>query len=344
MNTAPSFHLFLLVAVLSLGAPFTRAQTPEPELKIKHSTFTVVSENDKYFAGSDRHYTNGFKLTWLGETNLNESPAFVKFVTGILPWMDQKTQDWHYKVGFALGQNQYTPTDTDTPLLQPFDRPYAAWLYGSILLQAQLDRQLRLIEISAGVIGPAALGEPIQNAWHDVIHVPHANGWSNQLHNEPGLQISWERRYRTWQFSPAATAPLSCDLILRHRVTLGNVAAHLAGGVVIRAGWHLPPDFGADLIRPAGGNTANGTLQRFSAQVYASGEARAVARDIFLDGNTWQASPSVDKREIVADLNLGFVLSWPKFQIAYTQNYRTKEFYGQAQRDVFGSIGFSFFF
>ena len=336
-------RLLLLTACLTSAEISLCAQ--EPELKIKHSTFSVVSENDKYFAGSDRHYTNGFKLTWLGETNLNESPAFVKSVTRILPWMDQKNQDWHYKVGFALGQNQYTPTDTDTPLPQPLDRPYAAWLYGSILLQAQLDRQLRLIEISAGVIGPAALGEPIQNAWHDVIHVPHANGWSNQLHNEPGLQVSWERRYRTWQFSPAAAGPFGCDLILRHRVTLGNIATHLAGGVVVRAGWHLPPDFGADLIRPAGGNMSNnGAPQRFSAQIYASGEARLVGRDIFLDGNTWQASPSVDKREATADLSLGFVLSWSKFQIAYTQNYRTKEFYGQAQRDVFGSIGFGFFF
>ncbi len=29
--------------------------------------FTIYSENDKYFAGTDRHYTNGFKLTYADE-------------------------------------------------------------------------------------------------------------------------------------------------------------------------------------------------------------------------------------------------------------------------------------
>ena len=95
--------------------------------------------------------------------------------------------------------------------------------------------------------------------------------------------------------------------------------------------------------RASGGNTPNeGTPDRFSAYAYASGEARAVARDIFLDGNTWRASHSVEKRPLVADLSLGFVLHWPSFQLAYTQNYRTKDFYGQARRDVFGSVAFSF--
>lgn len=311
--------------------------------RFRHRTLSIVSENDKYFAGTDRHYTNGFKLTWLGETNLNESREFVQQAAGLIPWLDPEHTDWHYKVGFALGHNTYTPVDTDTSTPLPQDRPYAGWLYGSLLLHAQLDNQLRLIELSLGVIGPSALGKQFQNTWHDVINVPHAEGWAHQLHDEPGLQLSWERRYRTWQWLAADGSPFGVDLVLRHRVTLGNVATHLAGGAGLRLGWHLPPDFGADLIRPGGGNTPNeGGPARFSAYVYASGEVRAVARDIFLDGNTWRAGPSVDKRPVVADLSLGFVLAWPRFQLAYTQNYRTKDFYGQAHRDVFGSIGFSF--
>ncbi len=333
----------LLGLLLLLGAvAAARAQDPLPEINIRHSTFTLVSENDKYFAGTDRHYTNGIKLTWLGETDLNQSRQFVQLAARFIPWMDPEHVDWRYKVGFALGHNIYTPVDTDTPTLLPDDRPYAGWLYGSILLHAQLKNQLRLVELSLGVVGPSASGEEIQNAWHDVINVPHARGWSNQLHDEPGFQLSWERRYRTWQWTGPTVSQLGVDLVLRHRITLGNIASHLAGGAVVRVGWRLPADFGADLIRPGGGNTVNdGGPQRFSAYVYASGEARAVAHDIFLDGNTWSDSHSVDKRPLVADLNLGLVLYWPGFRLAYTQNYRTKEFYGQQRRDVFGSVGFS---
>lgn len=331
-----------LFGLLLAGPLLATSDAPRPELRIKHSTLSVVSENDKYFAGTDRHYTNGLKFTWLGETDLNQSEQFVQNVARLIPWMNAH-RDWRYKVGFALGHNTYTPVDTDTTALQSHDRPYAGWLYGSILLHAQHDDQLRLVELSLGMVGPSAHGRSFQNAWHDVIDVPHAEGWAHQLHDEPGLQFAWERRYRTWQRIQAAGSPLGLDLVLRHRVTLGNVATHLAGGASVRVGWRLPADFGADLIRPGGGNMPNnGAPPRFSAYTYASGEVRAVARDLFLDGNTWRSSHAVDKRPVVADFSLGFVLSWPGFQFAYTQNYRTKDFYGQRRRDVFGSIGFSF--
>ena len=126
----------------------------------------------------------------------------------------------------------------------------------------------------------------------------------------------------------------------RYGLALGNIRTHAAGGINIRIGWRLPEDFGADLIRPAGGDES--PAKHTSVYFFASGEARAVARNIFLDGNTWRDSHSVDKRPIVADLSLGLVFQWPSFHFAYTQDYRTKEFYGQPRRDVFGSIGFSF--
>lgn len=334
--------LSLILASATFSARAATEEAVLPEFKIRHSTLTIVSENDKYFAGTDRHYTNGLKLAWIGETDLDQSYQFVRTVARVIPWMDATHEDWRYKVGFTLGQNQYTPADTDTSALVVNDRPYAGWLYGSLLLHAQKDNQLRLVEVTAGIVGPSAQGEFFQNAWHDVINVAHANGWDNQLRDEPGLQLSWERRYRVWTRPSLASGLPGADVILRHRVTLGNVATHAAAGFVVRAGWRLPDDFGPDLIRPGGGNTPDDKPRRFGAYFYASTEARAVARDIFLDGNTWKDSHSVDKREIVADLNLGFVLHWPSFRLAYTQNYRTKEFYGQLRRDVFGSLGLSF--
>ncbi len=327
---------------LFAGPALSAADALVPEFSFRHSALSVVSENDKYFAGTDRHYTNGFKITWVGETDLNESQEFVQAVARFLPWINPAHTTWRYKLGFALGHNIYTPGDTATAAFIPDDRPYAGWLYGSMLLHAQRDNQLRLIEISLGVVGPAALGQQVQNQWHRFIHEPRSQGWTHQLRDEPGVQLSWERRYRAGQWKGAGGSPWDTDIVLSHRLTLGNVGTHLAGGVVVRFGWRLPKDFGADLIRPGGGNTPNGAVDRFSAYVHAGAEARAVARDIFLDGNTWRSSHSVDKRPVVGDLNLGFVCAWPGFQIAYTQNHRTKEFYGQRRRDVFGSIGFSF--
>jgi lipid A 3-O-deacylase len=313
--------------------------------------FSLVSENDKYFAGTDRHYTNGMKLSLLGETRVDESPELLQQVVRFVPTLNDETaRRQFYKVGVALGQNVYTPGDTTTTQPIPGDRPYAGWLYGSLIFQAQSDdsRLLRVVEITFGLVGPAALGEFFQNTWHDVIHVEHANGWANQLHNEPGLLLSWERRYRVGKIHLPLPG-LQSDLIVRGGVSLGNIRTNLAAGFEVRAGWWLPPDFGYDLIRPAGGSLVS--AYHFSLYFFGSGEVRAVARDIFLDGNTWRDSLSVDKRPVVADLNVGLALRLPLsgprlkgLQIAYTQNYRTKDFYGQLQPDVFGSIGISLHF
>jgi len=343
---APRWLAWLALGLAPLAA--ARADSAPPfggEFDVQHGSWTLVTENDKYFAGTDRHYTNGFKAIWLGETTLHRSQEFLQRIASVIPTLRGVEAHQRYKVGLALGQEIFTPSDTRTPTLLPNDRPYAGWLYASMMAQAQ-ERDgslLRVVELAVGVVGPSALGQQAQNGWHDVIHVPHAQGWANQLHDEPGLMLSWERRYRLYTF--IAGRHRLFDVIGRGRVTLGNVHTHLAAGFMARAGWNLPRDFGADLIRPAGGGMANaGGARRFAAYSYLSAEGRAVARNVFLDGNTWRASHSVDKLPFMGDFSAGFVLAWPRFQLTYTQDYRTKEFRGQPHRDVFGSIALTTYY
>jgi lipid A 3-O-deacylase len=315
-----------------------------PEFQVRRGSWTFVAENDKFFTGTDRHYTNGFKLIWLGETTLDESRDFLRDVANLVPTLRDRAEHQRYKVGFAVGQNLYTPADIDTAALISTERPYAAWLYGSVFLQAEeVDSALlRIVELSLGIVGPSALGRQTQNGWHDIIQVPRAQGWSNQLRDEPALMLSWERRYRFWQADVYVHG--RADLIGRVRLTLGNVHTHAAVGFMVRGGWNVPPDFGADLIRPAGGGMANaGPARRFAAYAFLSAETRIVARNVFLDGNTWRDSHSLRKRPVMGSLSAGLVLAWPRFQITYTQDASTKEFYGQLRRDVFGSIALTTF-
>lgn len=345
----------LLVAPLAAACGRAASDTPaagteSPDLfwgsfAVEHGSWTLVSENDKYFAGTDRHYTNGFKFIWLGETTLHRSQEFLKRVASTIPTLRGIEAQQRYKIGLTLGQEIFTPTNTATAAFLPNDRPYAGWLYASMMAQAQ-ERDsslLRVVEVSIGIVGPSALGEQAQNGWHDVINVPHAQGWANQLHDEPGLILSWERRYRLYTISVGPDHIF--DLIGRARLTLGNVHTHLATGFMVRAGWNLPHDFGTDLIRPAGGGMANaGRARTFGAYTYLSAEGRAVARNIFLDGNTWRSSHSVSKLPFMGDVSAGFVLAWPRFQLTYTQDYRTKEFRTQLHRDVFGSIALTLYY
>jgi hypothetical protein len=311
---------------------------------------TVYLENDKFFAGTDRHYTNGAKISFLGDTRLNESPPFVQLVASAIPWLASSAKDLGYKVGAAVGQNIYTPTDIHTSDPQPDDRPYAAWLYGSLMFQAEnpANDVLRIVEIQFGMVGPSALGRQVQNGWHNVIGVRHAEGWDNQLHNEPGLVLTWERRYRIKRVTLSETR-LSAEFLAGGGISAGNVDTSARAGCTLRGGWQIPSDFGPDMIRAGGGDFV--AVTRSSCYLYGAALGRAVARNIFLDGNTWRSSMSVDKRPLVADFDAGLVIRMPwrlgslrGLQVTYAQDYRTKEFYGQKQRDVFGSITLSSLF
>jgi hypothetical protein len=79
-------------------------------------------------------------------------------------------------------------------------------------------------------------------------------------------------------------------------------------------------------------------------EIFAGAEGRAVARNIFLDGNTFADSHSVDKKPFVADLNAGFAFTLGRARISYTAVYRTREFDGQQDASVFGgiSVGYNF--
>ena len=79
-------------------------------------------------------------------------------------------------------------------------------------------------------------------------------------------------------------------------------------------GLNLPDDFGTAGISPSSttstpveGNQQARRSRNFDLGLYvfARAEGRAVARNIFLDGNTFGHSQSVDHKWLVADLSVG---------------------------------------
>ena len=166
------------------------------------------------------------------------------------------------RFGVSLGQNIYTPDNTFTS--QPIynDRPYAAWLYASFPLQYTYKRhdaktgqdepvRLDTLQVDLGLIGPAAGGEFVQNNFHRLIGVAQANGWANQLHNEPTFGLAFERRWRTGRAVVFDDPKLEFDFIPRIAGSLGNVATYADIGGTARIGKNLRDDFGPTRARPA---------------------------------------------------------------------------------------------
>lgn len=298
--------------------------------------WTFINENDLYsIKNQDRHYTNGVRLAWISDDN--DVPEWSRFLPGLLPLLDPWARQ---RIGWAVGHNLYTPQDKSTRDYIPDDRPYAAWLYAGMALQSESDTRLDTLELDVGVVGPLALGKPIQNNYHPLIGAKKAYGWNNQIKNEPGIVLSGERKWRVMKELPVYD--LGIDMIPHVAGSVGNIFTYAGAGATFRFGDDLTSDFGPPRIRPAlPGSDTFKPRDTFGWYVFAGGEGRVVLRDIFLDGNTFTDSPNISKKPIVGDFQAGFALLFERFRVTFTQVLRTKEFDAQDRPDFFGSISLS---
>jgi hypothetical protein len=90
---------------------------------------------------------------------------------------------------------------------------------------------------------------------------------------------------------------------------------------------------GSDFVQPA--------TDRWGWYLFAGVDGRIVGRDIFLDGNTFQDSRSVDKKRLVGDASLGAALLFPWGRLSYVHTFRSEEFDGQDSFAEFGSVNLS---
>ena len=219
------------------------------------------------------------------------------------------------------------------------DRPFAGALMLSFGYNARLADTLRTSQIRVGVVGPSSLARQTQNWWHGIIGVDRFNGWGHQLRDEPVLQLLHERRKRV--FRQETTNGWGWDLTRHWGGSLGNFATYANAGAELRYGIRLPDDFGTAPLRPAGENTSpvrETAGGNWNGHLFVALDARWVLHDITLDGNTFKSSHSVDKRPFVADIGYGLAFTHGNWRIAFARYHRTREFRGQQEVPVYGTI------
>src|SRR5258706_2113153 len=290
--------------VLALSLPALADEAPA-----RLAALTI--END-FFAGYDHHYTNGMQAAFV------VSPRTV----------------------FAVGQRIYTPTNTDIADPDPRDRPYAGWLYAMVDRRLDTRGTIDHLTFSLGVVGPASLGRQVQNGVHRIIGDAESVGWSHQLHNEPTMMVGYER---AWPAVLSGTLERqSFDVAPRVGGALGNVLTYANVGAVVRYGRNLPGDIPVTHISLGPPRDGYRGTPEFGWYVWAGLDGRAVARNMFLDGNTFRDSPSVSRKPFGYDSQVGFALAWPSARVGFTFVQRSHEFDGQVGNDRFGQLAISF--
>jgi hypothetical protein len=321
-------RIALAVALAASAAPAAGDE------RASQGTFSLVFENDAWY-GDDGDYTSGLAFVWA--PNPANPPAWsTRLARGVPWWRESRT----LRPTYALGQSIFTPKDTSRAQPLPGDRPYAGWLYATIALGLAAERWLDQVSLTLGVVGPASLAEQVQEFGHRVRGSDVPKGWDSQLGNEPGFVLTYQRSWRP--YAARTPAGLELDLATRLGAAVGNVYTYANAGMTARLGSQLPPDYGPLRITPDLPSAGYVPPARETAwYVFAGADGRAVARNIFLDGNTFQDSPSVDKESFVGDFQGGIVVTWRGARLSYTHATRTREYKTQRSNDDFGSVTLS---
>lgn len=328
MLRCATLFALLLASAATLAAP---SRPPEG------SEFQLFVENDM-LSHTDRYYTNGIKLGVGLPFDLLQLPAS-ELLKQLAP-----EGGGAIHLGLFLGQNLYTPRSIRISAPQPFDRPWAAWLYLGGVAQRAKDNRLDTVEIDLGMVGPAALGREVQSNWHTLIGSPQPMGWDNQIPNEPAFLASYHAKSK---YGLARLARLDLEAIPHGGATLGTVMTLARVGGTLRLGRHMT-GFGPDTIEPGGAMLQNlrrdiepGRAHGLEWYLYAGVDHRLIAHNIFLDGTVFRDSPRVRHRPHVYDVTLGFSLRLDAVRLSLTRVRRSEEFFSAAStggRQTFDSI------
>jgi len=283
----------LILALVAL-APIASAIAQTPR------TLTVRVDNDAFnfwtmpWKRPDGEYTSGVHIAYEG----GAAPVWARlFWSSRAACARNRVQCQMSRA--ELGQDIYTPLSS-SPTAKPDSnaRPNAGWLYLSQTARALSEGRSDEITLTLGVTGPPSLARLTQRLVHSA--APEFNrrtDWTREIGFEPGATL----RYQQQRHLAAGSV---FDIAPRFVATAGNIDVSAEAGVRARLGWHLRhpwlPEKTATEIAIVGG-----------------GSARAIARDLFLDGNTFHPSARVGHLPYVGSGEAGFQIRNNKLTLAY---------------------------
>ncbi len=320
---------------------------------------TFYLDND-LFAGTDRNYTNGVRLSWIseGEPLFNFAPAkgFLEDLISEPDWLARfgllsgfnpdKVQEGklEFNYGLSLTQLMFTPEDFESPTQPIGERRYAGWLGLGFSVHARDEKAINSAEIILGTTGSWSLAKEAQDLIHDIRDIERFEGWGDQIPNEITLDFSFLQKRRA-TFLPDGPRGLRADGLFEWGTRLGTFRTGARLGGFFRLGFNLPADFSDPRLsalayshRYFGSDKGRG--RDWSAYLLFGLTGNAILHDATLDGPLFRSFDTGNTREPwVGDLFAGFGLRWRIVEFSYVHTWRSREFKEKASGGFdFGSL------
>ncbi len=315
---------------------------------------TIYFDND-LFAGSDRDYTNGVRMSWISDNRdiselgsvqrmlrriSGDSDSFSAFqkITGF-----QDPQDIQYNYGVSLTQLMFTPDDASSPTQPPGQRRYAGWLGLGFSLHAKDDRILNSVEFTIGTTGSNSLAENSQDFIHSIRDIDKFNGWDDQIPNEITADLSFVQKRRA-DFVKWRYGAFRMDGLTEWGLRLGTFRTSAHAGGFFRAGFNLPPDFSDPRLSDTAYShryfdSDDPYVGNWSVYLLFGATGRGIAHDATLDGPLFSSfDTGIHREPFVGEVFAGAGIRYRDVELSYVHTWRTREYEEQAEAADFGSV------
>jgi hypothetical protein len=284
------------------------------------------TENDDWppDTGTDKDYTNGFRLT----VDRN-SDSFRLHRLRLFRWVpDHPSCDEAASPGvmcissaFHFGQQFYTPDDISIRELIPNDWPYAGWLYVGGSWKASNNQRAAISDLYLGFTGDWSLAREVQTEWHKIVSATHPEGWDNQIGTRFGVIVAHSRHWVVAEREADKHRWLEVTPFVGGNV--GNIMTDGYAGGRVKVGWNITRDWSHPAIGPTARQTDTIEPGPFEVFLSLDGRARVVPYNVFFDAAD---AHTIHRRIGIAEAGVGVGVRVGSFMFTYRVAKISKEY------------------
>lgn len=188
-----------LLLILLLGiAPLLYSQ--KSDTPVRYTSQWEFSHDNDFVLFTDRYYSSGLFLTY--RTLLKKAPESFKT----------------HQLDFKIGQEVYTPSQTQSVNTNTFDRPYAGFLGLTTTWSVGSGNELINSSLLVGLAGLNSGAGGFQRWFHRVVSIVDSPLWIGELNDSFHLNLNFSY-IREWVFS---SNPFGVRLAVDPEIALGS--------------------------------------------------------------------------------------------------------------------------
>lgn len=287
---------------------------------------TLTLDNDQYInPNHDRYYTDG---TIVSFTHAMQRP-------------DSNSKLAKRVLEFQFGQQIYNARTAHIYDKKIFDRPLTGYLFANASLDWLYKNESALkLTVQLGTIGPNALGQQVQDAFHKLFGLYPAGPWpGHELNNEFG--VNFDLDYKKLLYRNRGNW---FDLAADPEIMLGNTFSYANAGLQIRLG-KLGKLFESASTNSRVSSNANSTAKH-EFYFFAEPQFSYVAYNATIEGGLFikDKGPTFGIYHMVYVQQLGLQFASQRWSASYTAFIKTREVKSTALGDQWASISVAYRF